>query len=67
MDLKLGILLCKHLSQKFQLIGVDRLLLVRTLQKTARRQLVAARDLRHGGLRFVTAVGAFGYFGIGDS
>ena len=67
-DLKLGILLCEHLGEKFELIGVNHLLLIGPLQQTARWQLVSARgDFRHGGLRLVIAVGTLGYFNVEGS
>ena len=57
MYVELGILLREHLRQHLQFVGIHNLLLVRTLQQAARRQLVAARDPRHRRLRLVIAVG----------
>jgi hypothetical protein len=61
---KLGVFFGQHLRQKLEFVGIDRLLLIRTLQQTARRQLVATRDPRHRRLGLVIAVGALGDFRI---
>ncbi len=61
---KLGILFGKHLRQQFQFVGIHGLLLVRTLQQTARGQLVAACDSRHRGLCLVVAVGSLRHFRV---
>ena len=43
---------------------IDGLLFIRTLQQTARRQLVAARDAWHRSFGFVVAIGTLRDLGI---
>ena len=65
-NFELGVFFGEHLRQQFEFIGIDGLLFVGTLQQAARGQLVSAGgDAGHGGLGFVSAVGALGDFGIG--
>ena len=56
---KLSVFLGQHMRQQLELFGIDRLLFIRTVQQAAGRELVAARDARHGGLGFLAASGAF--------
>ena len=64
-NVELGILFRQHLGQQLQFVGINGLLLVRTMQQAAGRQLEAAgRDARHGRLGLGSGVGAFGDFNI---
>ena len=64
-DVELRVLFREHLGQQLQFVGVDRLLLVGTMQQAAGRQLEAAgRDARHGRLRLGAGVGALRDFNV---
>ena len=65
MHVELGIFFGQHLGQQFQFVGIDRLLLVRTMQQAAGRQFEAAgRDARQRRLWLCSGVGALGNFDI---
>ena len=61
-NFKLRVFLGEHLSQQLELTGVNGGLLIRSLQQAARRQLVSARNARHGGFGLLPLVGALGDF-----
>ena len=64
-DIKLRVLFGEHLGQQLQFVGINRLLLVGTVQQAAGRQFEAtSRDAWHGRLWFRSGVGALRHFNI---
>ena len=64
-DIKFGIFLGEHLGQQLQFVGINRLLLVGTMQQAAGRQFEAAgRDARQRRLWLYSGVGALRDFDI---
>src|SRR5580658_831859 len=64
-DLEFRVFRGQNLSDEFEFLFVDGLLLVGTVQQARRRKLVTARDFREDRFRLVLVISALGDFYIG--